>query len=74
MYQYIIPLCALKNTPLYGITTVCFSTHRWWTFELFPPIGFVNSTAVNIHVHKFVWIRLSGLGQSLPRSGTAGSV
>lgn len=62
MYQYIIPLCAWKiphcmDEPQFVFPLIC-----WWTFELFPPIGFVNSTAVNIHVHKFIWIRLSGLG------------
>ena len=35
----------------------------WWAPGLFPTLGFVNSAAMNIEVHKFFWTGVSGFSR-----------
>ena len=41
----------------------------WWALRLFPDLGFVNNTAVNIGVHTFFCIGVLGSLGYIPRSG-----
>ena len=45
----------------------------WWAFRLLAAIGDLNCAAMNIGVHRYFWIGVSGFLKYNPNSGIAGS-
>ena len=45
----------------------------WWALRLLPALGYVNCAAMNIGVHRFFWMGVSGFLGYNPSSGIAGS-
>ena len=45
----------------------------WWALRLYPAFGYCNNAAMNIGVHRIVWIGDSGFLGYSPSSGIAGS-
>ena len=64
----------LNDIPLHGHPAFVYSSICHWTFQLFPPLGTVNTDAMNIGVHPSTGV--SAFRDSFgyfPRSGIAGS-
>ena len=64
----------LHSIPLCKCTTVFFDPLiYWWAPQLLPAIGYCNCVAMNIGVHRFFWIGVSGLLGYNPSNDIAGS-
>ena len=68
IYQYFIHFLWLNNVLFYGYTTFCLSTHL-----LLDILYILNSAAMNICVHLFVWVPVLNSFWYIPRNEIARS-
>ena len=63
----------LCSIPLCKCTIVFDPLIYWWARRLLPTLGYCNCAAMNIGVHRFLWIGVSGFLGYNPSSVISGS-
>lgn len=62
-----------NNTPCTFIPQSAYPSTCWWTFGLFPPLGYCESWCCERTVHLLVWVLVFSYSGYIPRGRIVGS-